>query len=136
MEKMRHNCNHYLFSAVSLTPHSLYLKGEKKLRFPLYRRLGVFQNRSEKFGEGTNLFPLPEKRKRILRFCILDTKHGVRLHPATSSLLKISSNPVQKNWNWSVWTNYMTIAIHAVSFSRYKESTTTSVHVKVMTKCK
>jgi len=135
MEKIRYNFNHYLFSAISLTPDSLCLK-EKKLRFSLCRRLGVLQNRSERFGEETNLFPLPEKRKRILRFCILDTDHGVQHHPATSSLFKISSKSVQKNSNLSVWTNYMTIALRAVSFNRYKERTTTCVHVKVMTKCK
>jgi predicted DNA-binding transcriptional regulator AlpA len=57
-------------SAVSLTPQSLYLKGEK-LRFPRYRRLGGLQNRSVRFREQTNLFPLPEKQKTILPFCIL-----------------------------------------------------------------
>jgi hypothetical protein len=99
MEKLRYSSIHYIFSA--LTPPSLYLKGQK-LMFPLYRRLGGLQNRSAIFGEETNLFPLPEKRKRILRFCILVTDHGVRLHPVTSSLLKISSKPVQKISNWSV----------------------------------
>lgn len=86
----------------------------------------MLQNWSARFEE--------EKRKRILRFCILDTDHGVRLHPFTSSLFKISSKTVQKNSNWSVWTDYMTISLRSVSFSRYKERTTTRVHVKVMTK--